>query len=165
VSVFTIDRLGRRKIQIGGFAILTVLFLILGCAFVPILNTSVYLFVILFALAQFFQSFGPNVTTFVIPGEVFPTRVRSTAHGISAASGKLGAIVAQVGFSQLKDIGGKNAFIGNLLIIFAVFMAIGCVVSFWIPETARLSLEEIEVMVDGGGRPAAAEEDLTTVVV
>jgi len=166
VSVFTIDRLGRRKIQIGGFAILTVLFLVLGCAFGPLLNTSVYLFVALFTLAQFFQNFGPNVTTFVIPGEVFPTRVRSTAHGISAASGKLGAIVAQVGFSQLKDIGGKNAFIGNLLIIFAVFMAIGCVVSFWIPETARRSLEEIEAMLDGndGGEKPAVGEEMTVVV-
>lgn len=42
------------------------------------------------------QNFGPNTTTFVVPGEVFPTRYRSTAHGISAASGKFGAIIAQV---------------------------------------------------------------------
>lgn len=50
-------------------------------------------------------------TTFIIPGEVFPTRYRSTCHGISAASGKLGAIVAQVGFSRLANIGGKNKFV------------------------------------------------------
>lgn len=37
-----------------------------------------------------------NTTTFIIPGEVFPTRYRSTAHGISAASGKFGAIIAQI---------------------------------------------------------------------
>ena len=54
----------------------------------------------LYCLANFFQNFGPNVTTFVIPGEVFPTRYRSTAHGLSAACGKLGAIVAQVIFFQ-----------------------------------------------------------------
>jgi PHS family inorganic phosphate transporter-like MFS transporter len=52
----------------------------------------------LFCLANFFQNFGPNVTTFVIPGEVFPTRYRATAHGFSAACGKLGAIVAQIIF-------------------------------------------------------------------
>jgi len=46
-----------------------------------------------------------------VPGEVFPTRYRSTCHGISAASGKLGAIVALIGFSSLKDHGGKDAFI------------------------------------------------------
>jgi len=71
-------------------------------------------FVFLYCLANFFQNFGPNVTTFVIPGEIFPTRYRSTAHGISAASGKLGAIVAQVGFSQLKDIGGTNKFLKHM---------------------------------------------------
>jgi PHS family inorganic phosphate transporter-like MFS transporter len=52
----------------------------------------------LYCLANFFQNFGPNVTTFVIPGEVFPTRYRATAHGFSAACGKLGAIVAQTIF-------------------------------------------------------------------
>jgi MFS transporter, PHS family, inorganic phosphate transporter len=68
-------------------------------------------------MANFFQNFGPNTTTFVVPGEAFPTRYRSTAHGISAASGKLGAIVAQVGFARLKDIGGpvgKSHFVGHM---------------------------------------------------
>jgi PHS family inorganic phosphate transporter-like MFS transporter len=71
-------------------------------------------FVFLYCLANFFQNFGPNVTTFVIPGEIFPTRYRSTAHGISAASGKLGAIISQVGFSQLLNIGGPNKFLQHL---------------------------------------------------
>ena len=71
-------------------------------------------FVLLYCLTNFFQNFGPNTTTFIIPGEIFPTRYRSTAHGISAASGKLGAIVAQVGFSQLKDIGGTNKFVKHM---------------------------------------------------
>ena len=71
-------------------------------------------FVFLYCLTNFFQNFGPNVTTFVIPGEIFPTRYRSTAHGISAASGKLGAIVAQAGFSSLKNIGGTNKFVKHL---------------------------------------------------
>jgi len=74
-------------------------------------------FVFLYCLANFFQNFGPNTTTFVIPGEVFPTRYRSTAHGISAASGKLGAIVAQVGFARLKDIGGTNVFVKHMCVL------------------------------------------------
>lgn len=53
----------------------------------------------LLCLANFFQNFGPNTTTFIVPGEVFPTRYRSTAHGISAASGKLGAVIAQIVFA------------------------------------------------------------------
>ena len=53
-------------------------------------------FMIVLCLANFFQNFGPNTTTFVLPGEAFPTRYRSTAYGISAASGKLGAVIAQI---------------------------------------------------------------------
>jgi len=100
-------------------------------------------FVFLYCLANFFQNFGPNTTTFVVPGEVFPTRYRSTAHGISAASGKLGAIVAQVGFARLKDIGGPNAFVQHILEIFAFFMITGLAATFLIPETKGKSLEEL----------------------
>ena len=58
-------------------------------------------FVALYCLANFFTNFGPNVTTFIIPGEIFPTRYRSTAHGIAAACGKLGAIVSQIIFFKV----------------------------------------------------------------
>lgn len=90
-----------------------------------------------------FQNFGPNATTFIIPGEVFPTRYRSTGHGISAASGKLGAIVAQVGFINLKDIGGPNMFVSKLILVFAGFMFIGIWTTLLIPETMNQSLEEL----------------------
>ncbi|KAG6893152.1 hypothetical protein C0992_011144, partial [Termitomyces sp. T32_za158] len=100
-------------------------------------------FVVLYCFANFFQNFGPNTTTFIVPGEAFPTRYRSTAHGISAACGKLGAIVAQVGFAQMKDIGGTNQFVKHILEIFAFFMLTGIFSTFLIPETKGLSLEEL----------------------
>lgn len=100
-------------------------------------------FVFLYCMANFFQNFGPNTTTFIIPGEVFPTRYRSTGHGISAASGKLGAIVAQVGFSRLKDIGGPNAFVKHILEIFALFMLTGIFSTMLIPETKGRTLEDL----------------------
>ncbi|KAG0290722.1 Inorganic phosphate transporter pho84 [Linnemannia gamsii] len=143
VTVFTIEHLGRIKIQLLGFFMSCVLFCILGFAYYQIRNTSIPLFIFLFTLTQFFQNFGPNATTFVIPGEVFPTRYRSTGHGIAAGSGKLGAIVAQVGFSQLKDRGGHNAFLPQLLQIFALFMLVGFGVTFLIPETKGRTLEEL----------------------
>ncbi|KAF9109006.1 Inorganic phosphate transporter pho84 [Mortierella sp. AM989] len=143
VTVFTIERLGRIKIQILGFIMSCILFCILGFAYDQIKNHSIPLFIFLFAATQFFQNFGPNSTTFIIPGEVFPTRYRSTGHGIAAGSGKLGAIIAQVGFSRLKDNGGENAGIPNLLKIFALFMFIGLAVTFLIPETKGKTLEEL----------------------
>ncbi|PPQ69014.1 hypothetical protein CVT24_000089 [Panaeolus cyanescens] len=140
-----IDSWGRKKIQLMGFIMLTILFVILGFGFDKLNATAsaTKAFVFLYCLANFFQNFGPNTTTFVIPGEIFPTRYRSTAHGISAASGKLGAIVAQAGFSNLKDIGGANKFVKHILEIFAFFMLTGIFSTLLLPETKGKTLEEL----------------------
>ncbi len=71
-------------------------------------------FVFLYCLANY-------TTTFIIPGEVFPTRYRSTAHGICAASGKLGAIIAQVGFARMRDIGGTDKFVKHIGVDLTLF--------------------------------------------
>ena len=143
VTVALIEVLGRKKIQIIGFIGLGVTLLVLGVAYNQVKTASITAFIVIFTLMQFFQNFGPNATTFVIPGEVFPTRYRSTAHGISAASGKLGAIISSAGLFQLKDIGGKNAQVPTLLIIFSGFMVIGLIFTFLLPETKGKSLEEL----------------------
>ncbi|KAI8380552.1 phosphate:H+ symporter [Choanephora cucurbitarum] len=143
ITVFTVDKIGRKTIQIMGFTVLTIMFVILGFGYHAIINTSVALFIVLFTITQIFFNFGPNSTTFIVPGECFPTRYRSTAHGISAASGKIGAIIAQVGFGLLKDIGGSNAWIDHLLEIFAFFMLTGLLSSFLIEETKGKTLEEL----------------------
>jgi len=142
-SMIFIDSWGRRPIQLMGFIMLTILFIIMGFGYDAILNHSQGAFVFLYCLANFFQNFGPNTTTFIIPGEAFPTRYRSTAHGISAASGKLGAIVAQVGFARLKDIGGPNKFVKHILEIFALFMLTGIFSTLLLPETKQRTLEEL----------------------
>ncbi|KAK9693787.1 hypothetical protein K7432_013737 [Basidiobolus ranarum] len=145
-TVFLIERMGRIKIQLMGFMMLTIIFVILSAGFNKIRDTALALFIALFTLAQFFFNFGPNTTTFVLPSEVFPTRFRSTAHGISAASGKLGAIIATFGFNQLVEIGGadgEHAFLPQTLGIFAGIMFLGFLTTFWIPETKGKSLEEI----------------------
>ncbi|KAJ7494612.1 inorganic phosphate transporter [Mycena galericulata] len=144
-SFFLIDSWGRKPIQLMGFTVLTVLFIIMGFGYDKLIETTPgkNTFVFLYCLTNFFQNFGPNTSTFVIPGEVFPTRYRSTAHGISAASGKLGAIVAQVGFSQMVNIGGTNKFIPHIMEILAFFMLTGIFSTLLLPETKQLSLEEL----------------------
>ena len=47
----------------------------------------------LYGLSFFFCNMGPNTTTFVIPSEIFPTSIRASAHGVSAAAGKVGAAI------------------------------------------------------------------------
>ncbi|KAJ6474964.1 inorganic phosphate transporter [Mycena sanguinolenta] len=144
-AFFLIDSWGRKPIQFLGFTMLTILFIIMGFAYDVLSTTSSGRagFVVLYCLTNFFQNFGPNTTTFVIPGEIFPTRYRSTAHGISAASGKFGAIVAQVGFSQMINIGGTNAFIKHIIQILAFLMLTGVFSTFLVPETKQRTLEDL----------------------
>jgi len=144
-SFLVIDSWGRKPLQLMGFTVLTILFAIMGFAYDALnaTTTSKNAFVFLYCLANFFQNFGPNTTTFVIPGEAFPTRYRSTAHGISAATGKLGAVVSQVGFARLVNIGGTNAFVKHIMEIFAFFMLTGIFSTLLIPETKQRSLEDI----------------------
>lgn len=144
VSAATIDTIGRKPVQVGGFIILTGLFVVLGFAYNKISDNCK---LALYVLAQFFQNFGPNTTTFIIPGEIFPTRYRSTAHGMSAASGKIGAIVAQTCIGTLINHGcsarNKNCFLPRVMQIFALFMLLGLFTSLLVPETKRMTLEEI----------------------
>lgn len=121
VSIALIDVLGRKTIQIGGFLILTAIFCIFGFGFYTIPPGGL---VALVCLANFFSNFGPNTTTFIVPGEVFPTRYRSTGHGVSAASGKIGAILSQALIGPLRNKGGVNAFMNHVMQIFALFMFI-----------------------------------------
>lgn len=77
-TVLLIEKMGRIRIQYMGFIILTVVFVVLSAAYWPIKEQSIGLFIFIYCIALFFFNFGPNTTTFIIPGEVFPTRYRST---------------------------------------------------------------------------------------
>ncbi|ODV78799.1 inorganic phosphate transporter [Suhomyces tanzawaensis NRRL Y-17324] len=145
-TVATVDTVGRKPIQLGGFIILTILLCAIGFGYHKL---SEHGLLALYVLAQFFQNFGPNTTTFITPGEIFPTRYRSTAHGISAASGKVGAIIAQTCIGTLinhncaRDGKKKNCFLPHVMEIFALFMLIGIFTTLLVPETKRMTLEEI----------------------
>jgi len=134
-----------------GFTILTILFCIIGFAFNAIGNKGL---LALYVLAQFFFNFGPNSTTFIVPGECFPTRYRSSSHGISAASGKVGAIIAQVLIGPLRTRGappGSTAspWLNHVMEIYALFMFLGIFTTLLIPETKRKTLEQLAGEVPG----------------
>ncbi len=97
--------------------------------------------------AQFFFNFGPNTTTFIVPGECFPTRYRSTSHGISAASGKIGSIIGQGAIATLRTRGATPTnsapWMDHVLEIYALFMLLGCFSTLLIKETKGKTLEEL----------------------
>lgn len=92
-------------------------------------------------------SVGPNATTFITPAEIFPTRVRSTGHGVSAGLGKLGAVIAQVFFAPMIKRGATHdnptPWIHGVMQIFALFMFLGMLTSLLVPESKRKRLEEL----------------------
>ncbi|KAF2760691.1 phosphate permease [Pseudovirgaria hyperparasitica] len=151
VTVATVDTVGRKPIQLMGFIILTILFCIIGFAYHKLSGGAL---LALYVLSQFFFNFGPNATTFIVPGECFPTRYRSTSHGISAASGKVGAIIAQVLIGPLRTRGSPpphtaSPWLNHVMEIYALFMFLGIFTTFLIPETKRKTLEQLAGEVPG----------------
>ena len=165
VTVFTVEHLGRKTIQIIGFTMETILFIIVAAAFYPLKERSVAAFVIMFVLIQFFFQFGANATTFIIPAEVFPTRFRATAHGLSAACGKAGAILAAFAFNVLVNKGGKNAFLPQTLGIFAAIQFLGLLATiFLIPESKGRDLDYFEDNEDQWRKKNQANSTATNAV-
>ncbi|GKV19047.1 hypothetical protein SLEP1_g29346 [Rubroshorea leprosula] len=150
-TVALIDKMGRFKIQLMGFSCMTICMFALAIPYNHWKDHSHTGFVIIYALTFFFANFGPNATTFVVPAEIFPARLRSTCHGLSAATGKAGAIVGAFGIlyaSQSPDKsqnGGYPAGIGmkNTLIVLGCVNALGIFFTFFVPEAKGKSLEEI----------------------
>lgn len=138
VAVLTMDRLGRKAIQCLGFAIMAAAFAAL--ALVPHIEKMVLPFVIIYGVSFFFTEFGPNATTFVYPSEVFPVRVRTTGHGISAAMGKLGAFVGVFTFPFLMRWHGLLSAEAGA----AIVSILGLITTvLLLPETKGKSLEEL----------------------
>lgn len=94
----------------------------------------------MFTLSQIFLNMGPNCTTWLIPVEVFPTRIRGTAHGISAAAGKCGAILTAFAFGTVTDRIGLPGVLG----IFSGIMVLTALVTLLIPETRGMTISDIE---------------------
>ncbi|KZO96778.1 MFS general substrate transporter [Calocera viscosa TUFC12733] len=128
VSVLTIEYIGRKPIQIMGFAMTSLMLALLAGLFSRLDHGG---FIALFTFLQFFFNFGANTTTFIYPVEVFPTKYRATAHGISAACGKCGAIAASFGFNSLVGPIGT----ANVLWIFFGVSILGIPFTFLLPET------------------------------
>ncbi|KAL9357956.1 hypothetical protein Peur_051209 [Populus x canadensis] len=164
-TVAFIDRMGRFAIQLMGFFFMTVFMFALAIPYNHWTHKDNRIgFVVMYSLTFFFANFGPNATTFVVPAEIFPARLRSTCHGISAASGKLGAIVGAFGFLYLaqnqdkaKADAGYPAGIGvkNSLLVLGVVNFFGMVFTFLVPESKGKSLEEMsgENETDEGSVP------------
>ncbi|MCE5387637.1 MAG: MFS transporter [Acidithiobacillus sp.] len=138
LAAFTIDRVGHKTLQMLGFAMMGLMFLLIG-AF-PMITASIGVFLVIYGLSYFFAEYGPNTTTFVIAGEVYPVNLRTTGHGISAGTAKVGAFLGAFIFPVLLHDFGLH---GTLMITFFFALAGLLLTLFFVPEASGKTLEEV----------------------
>ncbi|KAL5848465.1 hypothetical protein ACOSQ4_006478 [Xanthoceras sorbifolium] len=84
------------------------------------------------------------MTVFMFALRFFSVRLRSSCHGISAATGKVGAMVGALGFSAaMHAIGLRKVFI-----VLGVVNFLGMMFTFLVPESRGKSLEEMSGKAD-----------------
>lgn len=159
-AVFLADKLGRMKLQVFGF---------FGCAaglllaafsthLAPGLSQTVLIFGG-FMLFNFMTNLGPNAMTYLIAGEVFPTKIRGSGAGFAASFAKIGAVMTAFLFPiLLSDIGTAT-----LLYILVGTSILGAFVTWRFGiETMGVNLENIGRIKarghSGPGEPDRTEE-------
>jgi SP family arabinose:H+ symporter-like MFS transporter len=140
VSMWLIDRVGRKVLLLVGSAFMTISLLVVGAAF-QTGHTSgplVLVFILLF-VAAFAVSLGPIV--WLVMAEIFPTRIRGRATAIaSVVLWAADYLVSQTFPVLLSGVGPAITFWAFMVLSAVTFVFTWGVV----PETKNKSLEEIE---------------------
>ncbi|EMC93447.1 hypothetical protein BAUCODRAFT_95153 [Baudoinia panamericana UAMH 10762] len=141
LASFLIDNklYGRKWMQIIGFIGCFICFVIPRFGGFEYFSegAGIHRFMAMYFLSSFFNQFGPNSVSFLVAAEVFPTPVRATAHGFSAACGKLGALTAAVLYNY---IGTEERFL-----VVPWFGLGGAILTYlFLPDTTGLDLKEQE---------------------
>ncbi|KAK8924000.1 Sugar carrier protein C [Platanthera zijinensis] len=148
VSIFTVDRLGRRKLLLRGGAQMLVCQIIVGTLIAAKFGTSgegrmsrlyagaVVTFICVY-VAGFAWSWGP--LGWLVPSEIFPLEIRSAGQSITVSVNMLFTfVVAQIFLTLLCRLKfGLFYFFGGWMIAMTVF------ISFFLPETKGVPIEEM----------------------
>ncbi|CDK24075.1 unnamed protein product [Kuraishia capsulata CBS 1993] len=138
IGMFLFKWMTRKQVIIAGFLAYGVLSIIVGAAFAQ-LSKIPSLFIIFYALMNLVIYAGPANLQSAVSSESFPTAVRGTLYGLSAAIGKAGAAIGTEVFTPIQTHAGKRytfflsggvCFIGAL----AVWL--------WVPDTTDYDLDE-----------------------
>jgi sugar porter (SP) family MFS transporter len=136
-----IDRVGRRRLAIGGYAGMAAAMLV-GAAGVAFADGLTRIIVIMIGLDLFIAAFAIGVggTGWLIQGEYFPTAVRGRAAAVGASADWL----ANFALILLVPTMVNGLGLAWVMVLFAVLSAVAILfVLAYIPETKELSVEEI----------------------
>ena len=140
LNILFIERIGRIKLQLAGFIGMAAGMFILAASQSGS-QTIIALAFVGFGLFNLLQNFGPNATTFLLPAELFSTRLRATAHGFAAGLAKVGAACGIIFVPLMTAAYGIRYTV--------IFMGVICIFAFVVTWLTRIdmtgrSLEEIE---------------------
>lgn len=139
-AAFLIDNklYGRKWMQQVGFLMCFIMFVVPAFHYNYYSGSQgIHAFQAMYFLSSFFNQFGPNAVTFLVAAECFPTPVRATAHGFSAACGKLGALFASILYNYIDT---QTKFY-----VVPWFGLAGMLITFlFLPDTTGLDLKEQE---------------------
>lgn len=130
---------GRKWMQANGLIAIFIFYLIAAAQYDNLTKpgSGVKWFQTIYFLSSFFTQFGPNTTSFLLAAEVYPASIRATAHGVSAATGKLGALLPAVLYNYI-DSRTKFWFVCWFgLVAWALTLV-------FVPDTTSLDLKEQE---------------------
>ena len=103
MAIWLLPKIGAKRLQVYGFACIIVFAGIFAVTFQYVTGPSKdWVNFVSFGLLIFSLNWGVNVSTYVLPTEAYPAEVRSSFFGVSAAMGKVGAILGAAVFSPLK---------------------------------------------------------------
>jgi MFS transporter, putative metabolite transport protein len=135
LNIWLVEKRGRIQLQILGFIGMTI-----GTGLIAIfgMKGGDLAIILGFSIFNLMVNFGPNATTFLLPVEVFPTRLRATGHGFAAACGKAGATVGVFFLPLAYHTFGLRA----TMIMIGIFCLIGAMITVIARvETKGLALE------------------------
>jgi sugar porter (SP) family MFS transporter len=144
LAIYTVDRLGRRKLMLSGAGGLAVIYLFIGLSYYFQFSGVHVLVLVVTAIACYSCTLAP--VTWVIISEIFPNRIRGAAMSIAVTMLWIACFVLTYTFPVLnKKLGAA--------VTFWIYMAI-CVLGFcfikrYLPETKGKTLEEIEIELTG----------------
>jgi MFS family permease len=140
LAAFSMDKLGRKFIQILGFLGMALCYLIISLTSFGGYELIPAIFILVFGLSYIFVEFGPNTTTFVYPSEVFPTPIRGMGDGISAGTGKVGAFLGTLLFPFLMV---AIKIQGTFMVLVVISFLGAILTAFALPETKEMSLRDV----------------------
>lgn len=112
LAIFYIARFNIFKLQSVGF-----MFAFTGLMLLSFSNSNTVSMPMIFCgfiLFNFFVNFGPGITTYILPAELYPTEIKATGHGVASSFGKLGAAVGTIFLPILQFYMGIYVTVGIL---------------------------------------------------